>query len=298
MHQQGASAAAAAPANNTAAAAAEAKSLAEQGSWLWLLKRWLILHSDLLVGVTCFAAAMQAPSAVGLAVLCGTLIRGVQCSSATPHLARIHTAHRGTPSSSSSSRAEVPPGIFSQGCLMALQLLVSAWLLLQYMLQVQWLRSLLLEPAPPLLPWLLMWLGLPLSGDDPAAAQVQGLGLEVMLRYKALILVAVAVRSKAKQWQQLLPDVVVGAAAVNRPCPLFWPPMCDAAGAAAGPQQPVGVQVGGGSFRPDNQAGAAAVRPDKQAAASGSWEDIEPVLRRAEQLMTPLTALVFKVKHG
>jgi hypothetical protein len=80
-----------------------------------------------------------------------------------------------------------------------LQSVLPTSLLVLVLLQVQWCRGLLFSASPPLLPWLLLWAGLPVSGSDEQQGQVEGLSLELMLRAKVLILVAVAIRSKAKR---------------------------------------------------------------------------------------------------
>jgi len=64
-------------------------------------------------------------------------------------------------------------GVLMDGITALLQVLVAAWLLAQYLLQVAWFRDLLLQVSPPLLPWLLLWLGLPVAGDG--ATQVRWL---------------------------------------------------------------------------------------------------------------------------
>lgn len=307
--QQDTAAAANPSASESSSAAAAASpaghALAAQSSWLWLIKRWLILHSDLILGATCFAAAMQAPSALGLLLLCSILILALQQNMLAAAL-RGRSASRlrqQQGSSTSSSRGGLTSrgstDLFVDGCVIALQVFSAAWLLMVYVSQVKWVRSLLLDHAPPLLPWLLLWLGLPVSGDDLDQAQVQGLGLEQIMRYKVIMLAAAAVRSKAQQWQQQLPEAVVAAeSAHGNPCPLFWPPRSAAAAAAGGfgskpsdhhQHHESGVQGDTVSRTSGSRsAAAAAARPDSQAVG---WDELEPVWRTAEQIVSPLYAL-------
>ena len=169
--------------------------------------------------------------------------------------------------------------------------LVSSCLLAQYLLQVAWCRDLLLGMSSPLLPWLLLWLGLPVAGDGPS--QVPQLTLEAMLRMKALILVATALRHKAQRWQQRLPAAVVAAAEAHWPCPLFWPPKGNVHGATG----PMGVPATAGSPGGQQQSQQQGVAAGEGPAGVDSlqWEELEPVLRRAGQLVSPLKALIIKV---
>lgn len=159
-----AAAPAAAPAANGLAAV-----LAQQSSWMWLLKRWLICHCDLLVGVACFSAAMQAPSAIGLTLLCGTLITGMQYNSGSVRPGRRRTS-RGIASSRGPTSGGQQPSpqewrtggsrtpqqhssidVLMEGCVAVLQLLAAAWLIAQYVLQVGWdgqLSGTLVTPHP------------------------------------------------------------------------------------------------------------------------------------------------------
>jgi hypothetical protein len=176
-----------------------------------------------------------------------------------------------------------------------LQVLTAAWLLSQYILQVAWVRDRLFDASPPLLPWLLLWLGLPVAGDGPT--QVPHLTLEAMLRMKVLVLVATALRYKAQRWQQKLPAAVRAAAGAHWPCPLFWPPK-----QAPGSMLAAGTQQGGmlAAAAGAREAGlgshaAAAAGAGGEAGEALAWEELEPVLRRAGQLVSPLTALIIKV---
>lgn len=161
-------------------------------------------------------------------------------------------------------------------------------------LQVSWCRTLLLQASPPLLPWLLLWLGLPVAGDGPS--EVPQLTLEAMLRMKALVLVATALRDKAQRWQQKLPPAVVAAAEAHWPCPVFWPPRGAGAvnAAAQGSAQAARGGDGGHEGRGSQQL-CVEGGEDPAGVKSLQWEELEPVLRRAGQLVSPLKALVIKV---
>jgi hypothetical protein len=322
-----------------AAAADEAAALALQGSWGWLLRRWLVRHADMVVGVACFAAALQAPSALGLVLAAGSLIAALQHgfsnhSTASTATRRWHrrvsaslsrrAASTNIGSSSAQAAGSVQPGdvdaassvlpaaerarAFRAECAASdrslarlsdaitalLQVLVAAWLLAQYLLQVAWLRGLIFEAAPPLLPWLLLWLGLPVAGDGPT--QVPHLTLEGMLRMKALVLVATALRHKAQRWQRKLPAAVVAAADASGACPLFWPPRAARGASTAEVTRVPGAEADPGSSQmqttqPDGAVGIGG-------ADASAWEDLEPVLKRAEQLVSPVKALVIKASFA
>jgi hypothetical protein len=179
-----------------------------------------------------------------------------------------------------------------------LQVLVAAWLLAQYILQVAWVRDRLFDASPPLLPWLLLWLGLPVAGEGPT--QVPHIALEAMLRMKVLVLVATALRYKAQRWQQKLPAAVREAAGAHWPCLLFWPPR-EAPGsmlAAALQQNSILAAAAGTGTSQGSHASAlqgAAAGAGGGAGEALAWEELEPVLRRAGQLVSPLTALIIKV---
>jgi hypothetical protein len=159
---------------------------------------------------------------------------------------------------------------------------------------VSWCRTLLLQASPPLLPWLLLWLGLPVAGDGPS--EVPQLTLEAMLRMKALVLVATALRHKAHVWHQKLPHAVIAAAEAHWPCPLFWPPRGVGAVHAAVQGNAQAARGAAGSVE-GQQAQQLGVEGGEGPAGAESlqWEELEPVLRRAGQLVSPLKALVIKV---
>lgn len=322
---------------SAAAASGEPAPLAVQSTWGWLVRRWLVRHADMLVGVACFAAALQAPSAFGLVLAAGSLITALQHGFAN-HATTTAAARRWRSRASTSGgsmRGTQQPGPSRQSSLHAagavharaggsateqarafrtefaasdrslgvlmdaitalLQVLVAAWLLAQYLLQVAWLRGLVLVASPPLLPWLLLWLGLPVAGDAPT--QVPHLTLEAMLRMKALVLVATALRHKAQRWQRKLPPAVVAAAEAHWPCPLFWPPKhppVHAAAAAAASDG--GVLPGADEASAQQHAGVRAA--GDVVGDSLPWDDLEPVLRRAGQLVSPVKAAIIQVSKA
>jgi hypothetical protein len=177
-----------------------------------------------------------------------------------------------------------------------LQVLVAAWLLAQYLLQVAWLRALVLDASPPLLPWLLLWLGLPVAGDAPT--QVPHLTLEAMLRMKALVLVATALRHKAQRWQRKLPPAVLAAAEAHWPCPLFWPPKHSTVQAAATAVASDGSVPSGSDNTSTQQNAGVSAAGDAAGGDSLPWEDLEPVLRRAGQLVSPVKAAIIQVSSS
>jgi hypothetical protein len=114
---------------------------------------------------------------------------------------------------------------------------------------------------------------------------------------KALVLVATALRHKAHRWQQKLPHYVIAAAEAHWPCPLFWPPRdvgavhAAAQGSAQAARAAAGSLEGRASQQPGVEGGEGAAGVE-----SLQWEELEPVLRRAGQLVSPLKALVIKVR--
>lgn len=90
---------------------------------------------------------------------------------------------------------------------------------MQYAAQVTWAKNAL---APyPLLHDLLPWLGVDITAPSCPST------LERLLRMKALLLVAVALKFRSLQWLSKLPAEVKEAAACGAACPLFWPPRPD-----------------------------------------------------------------------
>jgi hypothetical protein len=177
---------------NTASDAA----LLAQCSWAWLARRALLRHAGLLLGAACLGAALQAPSAVGGVLLAGALI------SALPRGMYLGCCGGGAGSSGRPARAaaEATRGCGVRAppvCVAALRLLAPLWLVASYALQVPWLRGLLLAAVPPVAPWMMLWAGLPVVGMDVAAAEVAGLSLECLLRWRALLLVALALHDQA-----------------------------------------------------------------------------------------------------
>lgn len=335
-------------ANQPGSHQANATLLAAQGSLGWLLRRLVIRHADLLLGAACIAAALQAPTALGLVLAAGTLIAALQqgfshkaaataatrrwhrraaalsdggsassggSSVATPVLRPLQQQQAGRQSgrwprravsfsgglsASEQARAfkaqcaasEHSLSVFVGGITVCVQVLVAAWLLAQYLLQVAWLRDLLFAAFPPLLPWLLLWLGLPVAGDG-GPTQVPGLTLEAMLRMKALVLVASALRHKAQRWQQQLPQAVVEAAEAHWPCPLFWPP-AKGSDSSEQPTAGSGSAAGAGGAGADAPAVGAS---STSAADAAPWDEFGPVLRRAGQLVSLRAGQLVQLLH-
>ena len=67
----------------------------------------------------------------------------------------------------------------------------------------------------------LRWAGLRLTPDAAPGT------LEALLRLKALLLTAIALKRRSFKWYTKLPPEVRGAARCGAPCPLFWPPSPD-----------------------------------------------------------------------
>ncbi len=92
-----------------------ARRLAKQGSFAWLVRRFLILHSDKLVALACFCAAMQQPSATGwlLVLALAALWVSMDSCAVSARARRLHA-----------------------GAAVALEALISLWILLEYVYQV------------------------------------------------------------------------------------------------------------------------------------------------------------------
>jgi hypothetical protein len=215
---------------------AEAASLAlkRQLSWSWLGKRFLILHAGKVLAVTCIAAAMQLPSALGLLLVLLVSIAALLPLSSTA-LADSPGSGSNTRSSGWARGAQAATAAALQHAAAAsvalLQLLVAVWLLMEYALQLPWFRQLLLDAGPPLLPQLLTWLGLPMldlqpppqppgsggttgpvegglpqsgmggSSRDmgPLLPRDEGYTMEVILRWKVLLIVAGSIWFRARR---------------------------------------------------------------------------------------------------
>lgn len=96
----------------------------------------------------------------------------------------------------------------------------SLWLIAQYTVQIPWMKSLIMSST--INPNLLSWLGIDCCNDggDPPPPPV----LESLLRWKTLLLAAVALNKKVLNWWIKLPDVVRKEAKCGAKCSLFWPP--------------------------------------------------------------------------
>ena len=217
---------------STPPAAAASLALKRQLSWSWLAKRCFIVHAGKVLAVTCLAAAMQLPSALGLLLVLlvslAALLPLPKARSNRPATTRrtgagnSDRAARGTKAAGGRHLASI--------AVAALQLLVALWLLVEYALQLPWLRQVLLDAGPPLLPQLLTWLGLPMlelqppPAPAPAAGRVPGVrqrtaavgggsgsgvepwlppdagyNLEVLLRWKVLMIMAGSLWFRARR---------------------------------------------------------------------------------------------------
>lgn len=164
------------------------------------VKRFLILHASKLVVLVAFAAAMQDTSAIGWALVVGVVL--------IPPLL--------SPNGSSNTNSNVA----LHAALIATYSVASLWLLAQYTIQISWIKSLLMSST--ITPNMLTWLGIDwcTAGTDSPPPSI----LESLLRWKALLLVAVALNQKVLIWWIKLPDVVQNEAKCGAKCPLFWPP--------------------------------------------------------------------------
>lgn len=110
-----------------------------------------------------------------------------------------------------------------RAALIAAYSVASLWLLAQYTIQISWIKSLLASSTLPLETQdLLIWLGIDYSsaeGDSPPPSL-----LEHLLRWKALLLAAVALNQQVLIWWTKLPEVVRNEEKCGAKCPLFWPP--------------------------------------------------------------------------
>ncbi|GAB4823805.1 hypothetical protein N2152v2_010851 [Parachlorella kessleri] len=169
---------------------------AQFGLWA-LFKRFLVLHAFKLVSLSCFGAAMQTPGAFGWLLVAGAV-------AAAPVLGAVQT---GTVYRRASLKA------FLSGA----EAVGAAWLVAQYAVEVWWVRDFLTSLDPNAANWL-EWTGLRLTATTGARV------VERVLRCKALLLVAVAVKRRTFRWYKKLPQDVKAASCCGAPCPLFWPP--------------------------------------------------------------------------
>lgn len=165
-----------------------------QRGMLPLLKRFLILHSSKLLAVAAFAAAMQQPGAIGSILVVGIVML-------TPLL--------GGPQ----ARSRRPLLLAS---IMAVETVAVAWLLMEYSIQIHWLRN-LLGPIDGLVVQMLQWAGL-------RPVETGAANLEAVLRMKFFVLVAIVLKRRALRWEKQLPAEVREAGKAGNPCCLFWPP--------------------------------------------------------------------------
>jgi hypothetical protein len=156
-------------------------------------KRLLILHAPKLVVFVAFAAAMQDPSALGWVLVLGVVL--------IPPFVPLHSTFATTA---------------ARAMLVAVYLVSALWLLVQFIIQMPWIRSALDLSiyAQDMLTWL---------GIDYTTSSTNSL-LESLLRWKALLLAAVALNQKVIFWWNKLPDVVLNESKCGAKCPLFWPP--------------------------------------------------------------------------
>lgn len=195
--------------------AAAALALQRQQGWRWLAKRFAIIHAGKFLAAFGFAAAMQIPSATGLAlvslVVATTWLTGGRSSGTGTRLG--HGSSRRSPASS-----QQLTGMAALWAVWLLQMLVATWVLLLYMLQLPVLRGPILSRNPSYLPGLLAWLGLPLLNLEPGPADPpsglnlpagsgmawpylepgQGYTLSVLLQWKVVILVAAALWKQSR----------------------------------------------------------------------------------------------------
>jgi len=211
-------------------------SLERQAGLAWLCRRWLVLHAGKLLLVAAFCASMQLPSAVGLALV----IAVAGLAPTRSHAATAAARGAAPPAPVRASDASAVPVVL-------LQWLSSLWLLICYSLQVPAIQDALLTQGGSLAPWVLAWAGVPVVGPDPLSGELPlpggGRGLEVLLRWKALLLAAAALWQRARRWEQRLPAEVLAAAQPGDACPLFWP-LPGSQGAAAARSGPLAESAG------------------------------------------------------
>lgn len=121
------------------------------------------------------------------------------------------------------STSNSTPRVALCAALMATYSVASLWLIAQYLAQIPWIKSLLLSSR--IHSNMLSWLGIDYCTDGADSPPPSS--LETLLRWKALLLVAVALNQKALIWWTKLPDVVRNEAKCGAKCPLFWPPAPD-----------------------------------------------------------------------
>eukprot|EP00887_Chlorella_sp_A99_P004668 scaffold4.g4668.t1 len=189
------------------AAALERKALRSQLGLKALIKRALILHASKLVALLAFAAAMQAPGALGWALVAVVV-------ALAPLL--------GAPAAGSTRLRLLLGAALAGG-----QALAGAWLVAQYAVLVPWIQQMLDSLSGGSARDWAAWAGLVVPPDAPGPGGAGSALVERLLRAKAALLLAVALRRRAAWWQAKLPRQVAAAGHCGAPCPLFWPPSPD-----------------------------------------------------------------------
>ena len=231
--------------------------------WKAFVKRFLILHACKAVVVLAFAAAMQIPSAMGWILVMGIVI-------IPPSVGP------GAPSSSPLVRNPCPirNPLVLDASLLAVQCIASVWLIAQYVVQNTWLVDCALSSQ--YIVSVLVWIGIVPGGGSAGPFP---LSLESLLRYKACVVVAVAVNSKAMRWWARLPPAVRNEAKCGAACPLFWPPSPDPAFLVDGDSSGDSDRALGGDESPNSQ-GRVVLRdspspePDTSMTLSNTFQNI------------------------
>ncbi|KAK9863698.1 hypothetical protein WJX84_001768 [Apatococcus fuscideae] len=173
----------------------EQKRAQRQLTFTALCKRILILHSSKLVVLAAFLAAVQQPGALGWLLVGGVVLVCPILSWASG----LRIKYR-----------------LLVAILTCLDLLATAWMVLQYSVQIPWIQA-LLGPPEGVLAKLAVWTGLRLNASSRS-------NLEYMLRAKFLLLLAVNLKQRSLRWWRHLPAAVKQAAGPGSACCLFWPP--------------------------------------------------------------------------
>ncbi|CAL8464921.1 g4456 [Coccomyxa elongata] len=181
--------------NSLSSAEQERRKLQAQRGICALATRFFILHASKIVTFMLFWAAMQHPGGFGWILTVSLVLL-------SPLL--------GGPKATMNRRQALVH--FS---ILATTLVTATWMLGQYATQVQWICD---RAGPPdgLPARIVRYLGLLSCGS--------GQTLEMLLRAKCLILIAITLKRRSLRWVRHLPEAVKRAGAPSSQCCLFWTP--------------------------------------------------------------------------
>lgn len=97
-------------------------------------------------------------------------------------------------------------------CLVASEMIATLWLILQYAVQLEFLKT----NIPDNVATWLKYAGLPFNDEN--------IKLEESIRYKFLVLLAAGLKRRSAMWLKGMPLEVRASALPGHLCPVFWPP--------------------------------------------------------------------------